>query len=153
MGFTGEKALEFKLDFIDAFNKMEAQIKLFEIPKTFSEALQLAADQAKEIENQTQEIKVLTPKAEVFEQIVNADNLLSLNEAAKVIGIGRNIMMQRLREEKILLETNVPYQFYITEGYFKVKIHPLKYGHVKDNYTQTFVTGKGLTWLTKRLKK
>jgi len=27
MGFTGDKALQFKLDFIDAFNKMEATLK------------------------------------------------------------------------------------------------------------------------------
>ena len=51
--------------------------------------------------------------------------------------------------KKDLLSTNLATK----KGYFKVKIHPLKYGHVKDNYTQTFVTGKGLTWLTKRLKK
>ena len=42
MGFTGEKALKFKVDFIEAFNKMEAIIRekqQFVIPKTFSEAL------------------------------------------------------------------------------------------------------------------
>ena len=38
----------------------------------------------------------LAPKAEVFEQIVNADNLMTLNDAAKVIGWGRNKLMEKL---------------------------------------------------------
>lgn len=95
----------------------------------------------------------LIPKVEVYENIVNADNLLTLNESAKSLGIGRNNMMEYLRKEKILLETNIPYQCYISEYYFKVKVHPIKKGQMIENYTQTFVTGKGLAWLSKRLKK
>lgn len=46
MSFTGKKALEWKLKYIQAFNDMEQQLKNpFEIPKTFSEALMLAAEQ------------------------------------------------------------------------------------------------------------
>lgn len=43
MGFTGEKADNFKLDFIDGFNKLENELRQqFKIPQTFSEALLLA---------------------------------------------------------------------------------------------------------------
>ena len=47
MGFTGKKALGFKMQYIEAFNKMEDQIKTggFKIPSTMAEALRLAADQ------------------------------------------------------------------------------------------------------------
>jgi anti-repressor protein len=141
MGFTGEKALKFKIEFINAFNKMESELKT-KLPQSFSEALQLAADQAKQLELQA-------PKVAVYEQISNSDNLLSLNDAAKSIGIGRNKMMAKLRENGILRHNNTPYQHFIDLGLFVVKVKPLTIGDVDKNYCQTFVTGKGITWLTK----
>ena len=48
MGFTGEKADNFKLDFIEGFNKLEnelRQLQQFKLPQTFSEALRLLADE------------------------------------------------------------------------------------------------------------
>lgn len=47
MGFTGEKALKFKLDYINAFNQMEETIKIggHHVPGSFREALLLAAEQ------------------------------------------------------------------------------------------------------------
>ena len=48
MGFTGSKALQFKLQYIDAFNEMEQQVK-FQVPSTLPEALRLASDQAAKI--------------------------------------------------------------------------------------------------------
>ena len=62
MGFTGKKALEFKLQYIEAFNKMEAELKQiasapqFNIPTTLSGALRLAAEQAEVIETQQKQI-------------------------------------------------------------------------------------------------
>lgn len=50
MGFTGKKALEWKLKYIQAFNEMEKQVAPKAIPQTYAEALQLAATQAKELE-------------------------------------------------------------------------------------------------------
>lgn len=59
MSFNGSKALAWKLKYIQAFNDMEQQLKNpFEIPKTFSEALLLAAEQQKTIELQQGEIQV-----------------------------------------------------------------------------------------------
>lgn len=135
--------------------KLENEIKdlkigtfpVFNIPKTFSEALQLAANQAKQIELQQSQIKELEPKAEIFEHISNAENLLTLNDAAKSLGIGRNTLMQNLRNQSVLRANNTPYQKYIDSGYFEVKVKPIKIGDSDTNYIQTFVTGKGLTWL------
>jgi anti-repressor protein len=151
MGFTGEKALDFKIEYIEAFNKMEETIKSFALPKTFSEALQLAADQAKQIELQNTQIKELEPKAEVYEQISNSDNLLSMNDTAKSIGLGRTTLFKKLKEINVLMSNGNPYQKYIDQGYFQVKIKPIKMGGFNTDYPQTYVTGKGLTWLTKLL--
>lgn len=50
MGFTGKKAIEWKMKYIQAFNEMEKQLNTVKVPQTFAEALQLAADQAKALE-------------------------------------------------------------------------------------------------------
>jgi len=57
MGYTGKKAMEFKVAYIQRFNEMEAALKAqaeqqYRIPQTYSEALALAAEQAKRIEDQ-----------------------------------------------------------------------------------------------------
>ena len=147
MGFTGYKALKFKLEFIEAFNKMEQIIKSNtpSIPKSFSEALQLAADQARQLELQA-------PKVEMYQLVMDADNNLALNEAAKTIGIGRNKMTASLRERKIFRANNTPYQRFISEGYFVVKVRPIVKGDTTENYSQAFVTPKGLEYLSKLFK-
>ena len=97
-------------------------------------------------------LELQAPKVEVYEQIANSDSLLSFNDAAKALGVGRNKMMNDLRTRKILRANNTPYQRFISEGYFVVKVKNIRFGTGDKNYTQTFVTGKGLTWLGKILK-
>ena len=46
MGFTGKKALKFKLDYIAAFNAMERSLKEIKTPQTYAEALRRLADEA-----------------------------------------------------------------------------------------------------------
>jgi phage antirepressor YoqD-like protein len=128
---------------IDRWAELESK-EQFVIPQTYSEALMLASTQAKQLELQA-------PKVEVYEQIANADNLLTLNDVAKTIGIGRNKMMYMLRKGTILRKNNTPYQRYIDAGYFVVKVKPLTMGDFTADYCQTFVTGKGLIWLTKNV--
>lgn len=62
MGFSGKKAMKFKVDFINAFNQMEQMLSSvsqtpqpqFQVPQSFSEALMLAARQQEKIEQQQQ---------------------------------------------------------------------------------------------------
>ncbi len=77
MGFTGKKALEWKLKYIQAFNAMEAkQVAPKAIPQTYAEALQLAATQAKELED-------ARPAVEFVERYVETDGLKTIRETAK----------------------------------------------------------------------
>ncbi len=48
MGFTGEKALRFKLRYIAAFDELEAKLRAQAAPQTFADALRLGAAQAEE---------------------------------------------------------------------------------------------------------
>lgn len=50
MGFTGDKAMDFKVEFISAFNAMEKKLKELSAPQTYAEALRRLADEVEEKE-------------------------------------------------------------------------------------------------------
>lgn len=84
MGFTGRKADEFKLKYIQAFNSMERMIAQmpkpqFQIPKTLGDALQLAADQTKKLEKQK-------PKVDYYDAQMRNPGLLTTTIIAKEYG-------------------------------------------------------------------
>jgi anti-repressor protein len=93
-------------------------------------------------------IKVLEPKAEVYDQIANTENLKTVGEVAKILGIGPNHFFDYLREQKILMYNNIPYQHFIDEGYLKVKVTVLD--ALSKNYSQTFFTPRGELWIAKK---
>ena len=70
------------------------------------------------------------------------------------INIGRNRLFTLLRNHKILMNDNQPYQRYIDAGYFKVNEYTYKNssGESKTN-RQTFVTGKGQLYIVNKVKK
>ena len=98
-------------------------------------------------------VDTMEPKVKVYNQISDSETLLSLNDAAKSIGMGRNKMMEDLRVSGVLRSNNTPYQKHIDSGLFEVKVKSISMGFTTKNYAQTFVTGKGLTWLSKRYPK
>lgn len=156
MGFTGEKAARLKEGFIDAFNSMEKAITSLSLPDFTNpvEAARAWADQLEKRQLAEKQVSELKPKADVTDMIANATGLLSWNDAAKSLGTGRNRLTEMLRKRGILFgEKPVPYQKFIEAGYFKVKISPITKGSVSVNYTQTFVTAKGLTWLANGILK
>lgn len=58
MGFTGKKALQFKLQYIDAFNKMEAAIKRENKPLSIPEQIQTIAKGYTELESDVNDLKL-----------------------------------------------------------------------------------------------
>ena len=113
-----------------------------QIPQTYPEALRLAADLAEE--NQR-----LLPKAEMHDLFLSADNCQSMNEVAKSLGTGRTRLFQFLRDKKILMTNNTPYQEYLHRGYFRVVEKPIVMGDQAINKPQTFVTAKGVDFIAK----
>lgn len=57
MGFTGDKALQFKLKYIEAFNKMEQMIKEQALPQTPEEKLQLTMEAAHHLDQRVSQIE------------------------------------------------------------------------------------------------
>ena len=152
MGFTGKEALKFKVAYIDAFDAMEKELTektKFQLPTTFAQALQLAATQAEELEKQQLLLEEQKPKVEMYETIMASDKLFSINEVAKLINsVGRNKLFKMLRDAKILMLDNNPYQQYVNQGYFKVVETTTTDGSI---YVATRATNKGIEFICKRL--
>ena len=93
----------------------------FSIPQTYSEALLLASNQAKQIEEQSKQLEEQKPKVEFFDQVTDSKDAVDMKECAKILnmGIGRNRLFEFLRSRSILDRKNLPYQIFIDKGYFR----------------------------------
>ena len=121
MGFTGSKALQFKLQYIDAFNEMEQQVK-FQVPSTLPEALRLAADQA-------EKISVLKPKADYTDKMLANPGLETTSVIAKNYGYSTrefNKLLHGLGIQYKQGKTWLLYAKYQDQGYTHVEPFPYK---------------------------
>lgn len=120
--------------------KKEKSNNQTKLPQTFSEALQLAADQAKQLELQA-------PKVESYDMFIDSSSLQGFKEVANLLGLGRNTLMSKLRELKIITSKNIPYQQYLNMGLFEVK-ESTQNGF---NIATTYVTPKGIEYIKKKV--
>lgn len=90
------------------------------LPKTFAEALRLAAEQAEQLEKQQARIEEMKPKEEFFDQVTDSKDACDMATVAKVLnmGIGRNKLFEILRDNKILQGNNQPMQRYVDSCWF-----------------------------------
>lgn len=162
MGYTGVKAGMFKEEYIKAFNKMEETIKNggFNVPKSFREALLLAAEQQEVIENQQKQIEEKNAKIEadkpkvLFSEAVEASKKsILIRELAKIITqngyqIGEKQLYERLRKAGYLCSVgesrNQPSQAYMNMGLFEIKKRIVMDGSESKVYNTTVVTPKGV---------
>jgi anti-repressor protein len=172
MGFTGAKAYQWKIAFINAFNRMEAELKKresensdwrekYNIPRTYADALHLAADQARQIEAnnaliaaQTAEIEAAKPRIAFADRLLKAEGSLSLRDYAKVLcakgfSIGEKRLFEKLRKIGILNRKNKPYQKYIEMGVIALKENTFTNPTTGDNviYAQARITTKGQEYI------
>lgn len=148
MSFTGKKALQFKLDYIKAFNSMEEQIKTgYTIPGSYAEALKLAAQQSEQIELQK-------PKVLFADSVSASHSTILIGELAKIlrgngVDIGATRLFKWMRDNGYLIsrqgsDWNMPTQRAMNLGLFKIKETSISHsdGSVSVSKT-TKVTGKG----------
>ncbi len=91
------------------------------------------------------------PKVEFYDSFVDAQELLTMEEAAKQLGMGRNKFMEYLRSIKVLTNANLPVQRLIDDGKFQVKYTPWKSGNKQGTQHTPMLTAKGLLLLKKRM--
>jgi anti-repressor protein len=91
------------------------------------------------------------PKVDGYDRLMESHNNVDFKDYVKTakLKVGRNIFMSVLRDEKVLMENNTPYQNYIKQGYFKVVLTE-KNGH---SYPKTLITKKGIDWLNKKTEE
>lgn len=120
------------------------------VPATFAEALELAAATQRQIEAAETALAIAAPKVAAYDRLMDADGYYSMEAAAKALGIGRNTMFARLREEGILLASNLPAQRYA--HHFKVTVSSWTDRTGNEHPTRTTrVLPTGLAWLARRL--
>ena len=91
-------------------------------------------------------------------KVSDSSNLIDMGKLAKLLNdehikIGRNKFFQWLREQKILMKNNIPYQRYIDSGYFQIKESTFKTPYGEKTAQTTYVTGKGQIYITEKLRK
>ena len=129
----------------------------FKMPKTLSEALLLAGQQAALAEERQRMLEQQKPKVEFAETVERSDGTLSIGEFAKLLPkewkIGRNKLFKWLRDNKYLMKDNVPYQRYVNEGLFEVIETVNEYDSQDYINLLTLITGKGQLYVTGKLKE
>ena len=134
----------------------------YKLPETYVEALEQLLTTAKENErliNENETFKaerdILIPKAEFFDAVTDSKQAIAIGDVAKVLdmGVGRNKLFEILRETKVLMPDNRPYQKYIDAGYFRVVEQ--KYQKNGDTYInlKTLVFQKGIDFIRRKLEK
>lgn len=102
---------------------------------------------------QHKEIKLLTPKAEIYDDFMDSKDAINLTSFAKVLGLKPNKTIQKLRTMGILYKrnggSNLAKQEYLNRGYFttREKVQGDKL------FVTTLVTPKGQEWLAKKVLK
>ena len=165
MGFTGKEALKFKLDFIGAFNKMETMLQSDEYILMRSQTIlqgmvkRLEFDNARKdevIEHKNNEIKVLAPKAEYYDNTLTSKDTMTITQIAKELGMSGQLLNRKLCSLNIQYKVNgqwVLYSKYQDKGYTKTET----YTEIINGETRTFVstvwTQKGREIIHNSIKK
>lgn len=127
----------------------------WDIPKTYAGALALAARQAEELDQKTEAIAVLEPKAAFCDAVSRAQDGHSVIEAAKILGVGQNCLFDRLRGWGYLFRdgrTHLPYQQHVASGLFRVVEEHYEDTHGRDRiYPKVLVTGKGMVAIQRKI--
>jgi prophage antirepressor-like protein len=122
----------------------------------FKTTLQTIRMQNETIENQTNKIEELEPKAESYDKFLDSNGNKSMNEVAKELKIpkfGRTKLFEFLRRIGILMSDNIPYQRFIESGYFVVIESIIERNGYTFNTSTTKVTPKGVDYINKKIKE
>lgn len=120
------------------------------LPQSFAEALRLAADLQEAVEKQAKELAEAAPKVEFFEKVGATDNAISFAEAAKALNTGQNRLFKLLREKKILMHNNQPYQTHASWFNVIVQTHQRPNGQSYTTF-KTLIKPNGLQQISKFL--
>lgn len=144
---------EFTARLVDRWQELEAQVSTpaVHLPKSFSEALRLAADQAEQIEQQQLLIAQQKPAVEFVGKYVAATSgNMTFRAVAKILQVNERELRQFLSDNKIMYKLGgdwVPHQNHIDAGRFEVKTGLAEHEEKSHAFKQSKFTPKGIEWL------
>lgn len=131
---------EFTAALVKRWYELENQ-NAVRLPQTFAEALQLAADQARQLE-------LAAPKVKYFDKVVDRSTLLNATQVAQKLGMSA-VAMNKLLDDLDVYSRNVKRarvfkQWFIDAGYGELKQTEL-------GFSQPMFTTKGEAWAIEKL--
>lgn len=112
------------------------------LPQTFAEALQLAADQAKQLE-------LAKPKVEFVDRYVESTGLKTFREVCKMLGANERKFRAMLVAEDVMYILNGSWTvkaYYLDQKYFK-SVPGEKNGH---SFNTIKFTARGVEWVSRK---
>lgn len=109
------------------------------------------------VEEQHKQIEEMKPKAEFADRVTKSTDNILMRQMAKLLcdkgySIGEKRLYQLLRDQKILMKNNEPYQQYVDKGYFVVQEGTYTTPDDKQRlYHTTKVTPVGQMWLIEKV--
>lgn len=146
--------------FIEAEKKLRAQAGLT-LPD-FGDPAAAARAWADEFEGKKlalAQVAELAPKAQVYDQLLDATGLKLIDEVAKELGWGPQKFRDQLYADRVLMHRaqhgehrhNLPYTEHMDAGRFEVKPRTWKDREGQEHTTRTtYMTAKGLLWAAQR---
>ena len=129
------------------------------MPSNFAEALQLAADQAKQNASLHQVIQQQAPKVQALERLSATDGSICITSAAKQLGVGPLKLFKWLSDNRWIYRRAAfsawsAYQPRLTAGLLEHKLVKVGKGTEEDLKVveQVMVTRKGITTLAEQLQ-
>lgn len=122
--------------------------------QVFARALKMADETINNLQTKLLEQK---PLVDFAIHVSQSKDTIDMAEMAKIardenIIIGRNRLIDWLKEKKILMANRQPYQTYIERGYFEVTEVTKNTVYGNRIFPKTVITGKGQIWIMEKLR-
>ena len=131
---------EFTAALVKRWYELENQ-NAVQLPQTFAEALQLAADQARQLE-------LAAPKVQYFDTVVERTNLLNATQVGQKVGLSAFALNKALEElgvyNKAVKRGRVFNTWFVEKGYGELK-------KTESGFDQAMFTTKGEAWVIEKL--
>lgn len=167
MGFTGRKAMQFKMKYVKAFNEMEQQLKKMNQPSymigdPIERAQRWIVEQTEKKELQTenaiykQRIAEYEPKVTYVDEILKSTDVMTVSQIAEDYGMTAQEMNKLLKKHGIQYKLGgqwLLYSKYKGNGYTKSETTPYKHTDGRQGFNLlTKWTQKGRLFLYEFLK-
>lgn len=144
----------------DRMTELEARAEVmgrFNLPKTYSEAMRLAANEMEMREELQSRLAIVAPKAAVHDRIADAEGSLSLREAANTLRVPERKFVLWLQQHDWVYrraghKSLLGYAEKVKAGYLYLKQTPIRDVHTGEERLseQVRITPLGLTVLAKK---